>query len=67
MDPIDIKYLLEKSGHIQSDVARIRGCSRALVCRVIHGKDTSAPTQKVIAGLIGRPVKELWPPVQKAG
>lgn len=66
MHPADIKSLLEKSGYKQSDVARLRGTSRSLVCRVIKGTNTSLPTQKVIAKLVGKPVEQLWLEYQKA-
>ena len=66
MKPHKIIYLLNDAGYRQTDVARIRGCSSSLVSRVIYDTNTSAPTQQVIARLIGKPVEELWPAVKKA-
>ena len=66
MKPHKIIYLLKEAGYNQTDVARMRGCAKSLVSRVIYNTNTSAPTQKVIAGLVGKPVEVLWPPVKKA-
>ena len=61
MTPMDRKHALERAGYTQSDIARMRGKSRTLVCNVIKGKDKSAPTMKLIAKILGKSVPEIWP------
>jgi lambda repressor-like predicted transcriptional regulator len=67
MTPHKIICLLREAGYKQTDVSQIRGCSSSLVSRVIYDTNTSAPTQQLIAHLVGKPVEDLWPSVKKTG
>lgn len=61
MDPLEIKHAIERAGSSQSDIARARGVTPAMVNRVIWNGDVSDHIRRAIARTIGRPVEEVWP------
>lgn len=63
MEPIDIKYEMEKAGIRQHDIAKRCGVVKSMVNMVIRRyKGTrSAKVEREIATAIGRPVAEVFP------
>ncbi|SPD73784.1 conserved hypothetical protein [uncultured Desulfobacterium sp.] len=61
MDPLDIKHAIERAGSSQSEIARERGVTPAMVNRVIWNGDVSDHIRRAIARRIGRPVEDIWP------
>lgn len=60
MTPLEIKFALEKAGFTQIKVADALGVSQPMVNLVINDRATSHRIRCYIAGVIGRPVSEIW-------
>jgi lambda repressor-like predicted transcriptional regulator len=63
MEPIDIKYALERSlgRGAQTIIAKRCGRTPQMVYRVITLSETSAHIRREIAKAIGKDVSEIWP------
>lgn len=61
MQPIDIKYALERLGYTQTDIARAHKVPRSTVYAVIHSTGRSKTIETAIAQLLGMTVSEIWP------
>lgn len=62
MTPTDIKYELEKAGFTQADVARMcKVTHRQTVNAVIRGTGRSRRIEETIAGLLHKPLADVWP------
>jgi len=54
--------MLIELGISQVSIARKLGISRAVVCSVIAGRDTSRRVQEAVALALGRPFEDIWGP-----
>lgn len=61
MEPIDIKYALERIGVSQTGIAAYLDVPRSTVYAVIYGVSRSRQVEVHIANLIGRSLAEVWP------
>lgn len=61
MDPLEIKYAIERAGSTQTAIARQTGRSITWINRVIRHGEVSDPVRRAIARTIGKPVEEVWP------
>jgi len=61
MDPIEIKYQLERNGVSQADIARELGVTKAAIHQVIFRITISDRIQRVIAGKLGLEPEEVFP------
>ena len=60
MKPFEIKYLIAKAGHTQSQIAEEAGVSNAMVSRVIHGIKSYNIASRISA-ITGVSIEELFP------
>lgn len=61
MEPIDIKYALERIGVSQTGIATHLKVPRSTVYAVIYGISRSRQVEEHVATLIDRPLSEVWP------
>jgi predicted transcriptional regulator len=57
----EIKKLLIDKDIRQADIARKAQVTRVAICRVISGDLGSARLKRIIANMLGKTVRELWP------
>ncbi len=60
MTPQQIKHALEQKGYTQVRIAWECGVTQSFVNRVIFNKGVSHKIRCFIAGIIGRPVGDIW-------
>lgn len=53
MTAIQVRFDLAKAGLSQVDIARSLGVGRAIVCKVVGGRERSLRIEEAIIGIIG--------------
>jgi lambda repressor-like predicted transcriptional regulator len=61
VEPIDIKYALEREGVNQTAIAAYLAVPRSTVYAVIYGRGRSKTVEMHVAHLIGKPLEQVWP------
>lgn len=61
MAAFEIAYELRRRGFTQADVARRLKVEHATVSNIVHGRATSYRVASLLAAIIGRGVREIWP------
>ena len=62
MTVLQVKFDLSKAGFSQVDIARNLGVGRAIVCKVVGGRERSLKIEEAIIGIIGW---DPFPPANK--